>query len=363
MRIGRIGRCAVAGTIVALFLGCEKDKLHQKWTTKNESLSPSPVTLSQPRQLVMPETLGSEPAELRSAALGLLVQASTSSNALLRNQVVESLQQAPDLIGPVVQRGLVDENRAVRFSAAMTIGQLRLTELAHLLEPLRWDDSESVQAAAIFSLRKCGLPTDINPLSRMILSDDPEVRGNAALVLGLLGDRSATKLIQYAIGRGLSRVSAARVRIVELQMAEALVRLGHEESIQAVRAALFAPAEQGEMAALACLMCGELRDGGAVPDLTRLARRGGRRRLPAEVRMAATLALAQIGAEEVPSDVPLEYVHSEEFQLRQQAAITLGWIAVPASLTALKVLLSDPNPLVQVAAAGGIVRLTSPASS
>lgn len=359
--IMRFGRSALTVVMLTL-LGCQQEEVVERWNTKEDSLNDRPTKLSETKPLAMPAMLGSDPAEVRDAAFELLAQAAMSSDALLRLQAIEALQPAADRIGPVVRRGLVDDNRAVRFSAAMTIGQLRMMELAHLVEPLLLDESESVQAAAIFGMRKCDLKVDINPLARMILSEDPEVRANAALVLGLLGDPSAVKLIQHAIGRGLNRVPAARVRIVELQMAQALVRLGDEEGIQAVRAALYATAEEGELTALACLICGELRDGGAITYLEQLATRTGRYQRQAEVRMAATLGLARIGAEDIPAQVPLDFVHSKEFQLRQQAAITLGWIAKPESLEALRSLLSDPNPLVQVAAAGGIVRLTSAAS-
>jgi HEAT repeat protein len=115
------------------------------------------------------------------------------------------------------------------------------------------------------------------------------------------------------------------------------------------------------MVALACQMFAELRDASAVPDLMNLIRRSGKFQRPAEVRLAAVLAVAEIDPSKAPIDVPLGYVNGSRYELRAQAAHALGVIAVggsssQAALAYLSKLLNDPNPLVQVAAAGGILR-------
>ena len=140
---------------------------------------------------------------------------------------------------------------------------------------------------------------------------------------------------------------------------EALVMLGEQQEIEVIRAALFAPPEQGELTALACMMCGRLRDHRAVPNLARLALQTGPTRQPAEVRMAATWALAHMETALAAKEGPLEYVADPLLQLRSQAALTLGEIGDPGTLADLAVLLDDPSPVVQVAAAGGILRIDS----
>src|SRR5438552_14865349 len=107
-------------------------------------------------------------------------------------------------------------------------------------------EAGSVRAAAIYGLRRCGRQTNPTPLAAMLMSDDPEIKGNAALVLGELQDKSAIQVLEHAVGRGLSRVEPARAKIVELQLAEAMVKLGAENQVMPIRAALFAPAEQSE---------------------------------------------------------------------------------------------------------------------
>ena len=47
----------------------------------------------------------------------------------------------------------------------------------------------------------------------MVRSDDPEVRSNAYLVLGEMGNRSAILMIRDSLGKGMRQVNPARVRI------------------------------------------------------------------------------------------------------------------------------------------------------
>ena len=345
--------------VLAMLNGCLKNT-GQPWSTKAESSSQSPIGPGRTPMPRVDQVAGVDvPEDLHDAAIDVLLRAAASTNELLRANAIEALHHAPAELEPVVRRGVVDENRGVRFVAAMTIGTFRMEHLARLLEPLLSDESLSVQASAIFGLKRCRQRVDPTPLSAMIVSDDPEVRGNAALVLGELGDPSAAPMIRQAVGKGMQRANEARVKIVNLQMAEAMVKLGLESEIEAIRAALWVPPEQGEIVAVACMICGRLKDGRAVADLIRLARRG-RFLQPAEVRMAATWALARIDPTRVTIDVPMEYTSIEQYQLRAQAALTLGEVADPAALPTLATMLDDPNPLVRVAAASAILQVQQP---
>jgi HEAT repeat protein len=345
-----------------LAAGCGFTPTGEQWSTKSQSsvsnLEPLPEAAAPPPPAAAPDPAVAEaPQPLYDRALSLIRRGAASPNALLRANSIQAMQYAPEHLEPVVAAALVDENYGVRYIAAMLIGDEELCGIAHLLEPLTRDGSASVQAAAIYGLRRCGQPVDLNPLADLILSDDPEVRGNTAMVLGRLGNRSAAPLIRQAVGQGMELVSEPRVKMVDLQMAEALVMLGDAGEIEAIRAALFAPPEQGELTALACMICGRLRDYRVVPNLVRLALQTGRERQPAEVRMTAVWALAHIDPAQAALEVPLEYVGDPQYQLRTQAALTLGEIGDEAALPYLIELLDDPSPLVQVAAAGGILQI------
>ncbi len=343
--------------------GCQSDiagpkpiiATNEPWSTKSQSVvmgSVGGARLNVPEDVHL---LADE--ELRQVATDLLIQAGESDYALLRANAIEGLRHDPARVEAIAVAALSDENRGVRFVAAMTIGMLKLTESSHLLEPLLLDPSDSVRAAAMYGLTRCGRRVDLTPLGLMLHSDDPEVKGNAALVLGELGEKSAAPMIRAAVGRSMERVGPARRRIVEMQLAEAMVRLGRTNEIEVIRAALFTSAEQGELAALACLMCGRLRDYDALQTLLSLTRdveQGGQ---APEVRLAAAMAVAQIDPSRAPVDVPLAFVTSPRSELRAQAAMTLGHMRHPAVVGPLRQLLSDPDPMVQVSAAAAILEL------
>ena len=55
--------------------------------------------------------------------------------------------------------------------------------------------------------------------------------------------------------------------------------------------------------------------------------------------------------------MPRQYLHSDLARLRAQAALTLGVSRNPEVLSDLGAMLSDDSPMVQVAAAGGILQI------
>lgn len=358
----------VAGVGLVLLAGCQQQgggdgqwsSIHDRGNTPQAAV---PVQREAPPRAVSLQvpTLSSDPSmgallNLSEAAVGVLDQATLADYPQLRANAIEAMHPAPELAEEYALQALVDDNRGVRFVAAMTIGRLKLCNSAHLIEPLLHDESESVRAAAIFALRSCGRQVDLNPLAEMMRSDRPEVRANAAMVLGLLGDKSAAPMIEQAAGRGLELSSAGRASAVDLQLAEALLMLGRMEQVHTIRAKLVAPPENQELSAMAAVILGRLGDEGSAGVLERLILAAGDERRPAEVRMACAMALAQLGR---PVEVAWisEYFSSARPELRQQAALALGEIGGEESMAHLQRLLEDENPLVQVAAAGSVLKL------
>jgi HEAT repeat protein len=329
---------------VALILGCGAagcaPQANQTWSTKAAG-----------------SNLGAfERAPTRDAAIAVLEEAAASDHPLLRANAIEALQAAPERVEDFARRGLADTNLGVRFAAAMTIGELRLAESAYLVEPLLHDESESVRAAAMFALKRCGREVDLTPLAELLRGPDVDTRANVAMILGELGEPSSAPLLEQAAARGGDLANPAQLKIAELQLAEALVQVGRTEQVHSIRAALFLPEGQQEVAALACLMAGRLGDQGSVGSLWRLVNADGLDRRPAEVRMAAAHSLGRLG-EPVSADIVRDYVRHERPEIRAQAAATLGSIGGPRALAMLGPLVNDPNPLVAVAAASSILQL------
>ncbi len=301
------------------------------------------------------------PVSVEERAMAILRQAARSPDPSIRANAIESLLASPGTLEEVVTAGLVDSNRGVRFVAAMCIGRARLSNLSHLVEPLVRDSSPSVRAAAIYALRRCGRPADPSMIAGMLRSDDPEIRSNAFAVLGELGDRSAAPMVRESLGNGMRRVNPIRVRIVELQGAETLVRLGNEEDIEAIRAALFAPVEQGELSILACQILARVGDQSSVPMLERLVMASGTSARPPEIRLAAAQAIAELGARTQIDLLALasNAARSPDPLVRMQAASVLGRLGGSAAESALASMLSDPVESVRVTAAGNLLRLAA----
>ena len=226
-----------------------------------------------------------------------------------------------------------------------------------MISPLLSDPSDSVRAAAIYAMNRIGEGADPSPLAAMARSDDPEVRANAYLVLGLLGNPSAIPLIESTLGKGMRLVNPMRVRLTELQAAEALVLLGDQDDIEPIRAALFTPVEQGEITVLACDMLGRLGDEQARAMLFRMIAASGNQTRPPEIRMAATASLFRLGPP-LPEDLEnliLSQVDDRDPRRRVQAAACLAVVPGQKALAALEGLLADGEPMVRTAAAGAIL--------
>lgn len=328
--------------------------------------APSPgvevaVVPAAPLPAVTPvEVNATDATSLRATALTLLDAACRSPSPLMRAHAIEALSAWPPALDRAATRGLVDENRGVRFVAAMAIARGKRCEVSYLAEPLLRDQSASVRAGAIAALAVCGKRVDQSPLATMVNDETTEVRANAYWAIGVIGNRSAVGLVRDSVGRGLTLTDPVRVRIVELQAAECLVHLGEIQEIEPIRAALFAPVEQGELTALACQMVGRLKDERSKPMLERLLNASGDQVRPPELRIAAADALARLGGSDraILMTILEPYVSAPEASLRAQCATALGAVGSRDALPALARLLNDPDPVVRVAAAGAILVLT-----
>ena len=294
----------------------------------------------------------------RERAQAILMKAANDEHPLLRTNGFEGLEWLPDTLAELAPKGLSDENRAVRFVTAMAVGNRAVQGMAPYLEPLLLDSSDSVHASAIYALRAIGEPANPSPLAGFVMSDNPEIRANTYIVLGKLGNPSAIGLIRSSLGVGMQLVNPMRVKLSELQAADVLVTLGEESEVEPLRAALFAPVEQGELTILACELLGEIGDGQARAMLQRLLTAPGRQQRPLEIRVAAAKALFVL--DEMPSpqleSVIMVAVASDDSRLRVQAASALGVVPGAHVESVLLGMLDDVDPLVATAAAASIAR-------
>lgn len=298
---------------------------------------------------------------LREHAIDELVVLAADPDPQVRANAVEAMLAAPSRVEPIVSKGLRDQNLAVRTVAAMTAGKLRLSSLTPEVDPLLRDPSPFVRAAAIYALRRCGEQTDPTPLATMLLSDPSlRVRANAAVILGELGNPSALGLLRTAAKDPLVKADQSEARLLRLQIAEAMVKLGDEEQVGPIRAALY-PSQPDELeaTALAVQIIGQVGDRAAINQLIFLAQQKNDKNqtMPAEVRLGVAGALAKMGKPE-GSFVAEEFKAAPSPVLRAQAAYVYGQTGQVENLTRLEALMADPVAIVRVSAAAAVLVAT-----
>lgn len=320
-----------------------------------------------PKRVVFTEPDGSQrvievapSTELRAIAIDRLIELSSDRNPQIRANAIEALSPVTDRVEPIVALALNDPNAGVRSVAATVAGQRKLATLAPSIRGLTQDSSPFVRAAAMYALSSFGEDTDITELSTMLLdSPNPRVRSQAAFLLGELGESTAIPLLQQAAVTPVSNASTIERKIFRLQIAEALFKLGFEESIDTVRAALYpSRADELEATALAVQIIGQIRDESSIDQLIFLSDPESDQPMPAEVRLGVASSLAMMGHRE-GSFIAMEYLDSDIDAVRAQTASVLGKTEGRENLGHLEMMLvNDPSPLTRVAAAGAIVDYT-----
>ncbi|MFI4853509.1 MAG: HEAT repeat domain-containing protein [Phycisphaerales bacterium JB065] len=327
---------------------------------------------------------------LRETALKILEDAAFDDSPLLRANAIESLQSVPHRAGPIVRAALTDSNAGVRFAALMSIGKLRLHETSRFIAPLLDDRDPRVRMAAIYALTRLDEPVDQNPLAEYLLTGESSVRSQAAFILGEIGNPSAIPLLHDTAmppqkpvwdATNPPRAKARRIdqTIFRLQTAEALYKLGETDVRDVIHSALY-PAAQDDMeaAVLAAQILGEIRDETAIRQLVELIEQPSpdspdtddpRRKVflqPIELRLAAATALAKMGevggvyVADSALTSPNPAVRAQASFLYEAAARARdrsvhGRSARRLDLAKLESLMGDPNPMVRVAAASGLL--------
>jgi HEAT repeat protein len=348
---------AVCATTTAFLCGCVD---LPKANDTASSRSPQPANV---QSLPSPAPAPIETSIIRERAIEFIERLAGSTDPQIRANAVEAASYAPARLSRVIEKGLLDTSPAVRSVAAMAVGRARLGDLAPLVAPLLSDSTSHVRISAIYALVACGQPVDRSPLAAYLLEDpSPYARRHAAFVLGEIGDPSAMPLLRAALRQQFPATSPEQTKNFQLQVAEAMIKLGDEGAKQVLRASLYpSRPEELEVTALAVQILGEIRDRDAVNQLIYLAdfRDSTGQPYPAEVRLATARSLAQMDLRSGGS-IADEYASHANPAIRAQAAFVYAEVGGKASWSRLsEMMMKDPSELVQIAAAAGIVRSAS----
>lgn len=319
----------------------------------NVETSPSPSVANPERAVSI--------SEQREAALSELIQLSTNEYPQVRANSLEGLTPAPGRLAQPVRPALRDPNEGVRSIAAYSVGKAGLRNLAGDVRSMQTDSSPFVRASSVYALTVLGEPVDPTPLARLLLeSPSSRVRAHTAFLLGEMGQPSAIGLLRQAAQINLPRASDSEIKLLQLQIAEAMIKLGDESQLPVVRAALYpARPEELEATALAVQILGEVQDRKAISQLIALSsdERNPTQIMPAEVRLAAATALAKMGRRDGVF-IADEYREDPSPVLRAQAAAAYGQILGRSELGKLQSLMLDESPFVRVSAAAAMVEAT-----
>jgi len=288
---------------------------------------------------------------LQTAARAEIKTALHSPDKLIRAHAIETLaeQHMTDWSQQIID-ALNDPSSLVRKSAALAAGQLQIKAAADHLSPLL--DAEGAtdpqgatnaaqeRIAAIFALHRLGDTSHSHELEKTAFDTRWQVRGDTAIVLGLIGDRSAIPLLHQMLSTDID----VNVR---LQAAEALWRMGDEIGQQALVQATVSGYASDVMIAILAL---------AQPHDTRMLEYivGLFSNDFPEVRLMCARTSGMLGSD-IGYGVVLENVNSVDPRDRALAAMAFGSIGRSDSQKLLAKLLKDPDPDVRLAAAGALI--------
>ena len=193
----------------------------------------------------------------------------------------------------------------------------------------------------------------------MLRDPSPHVRAHAAFVLGEMGNPSALAMLRQAAVESRQPGSEAERRVLELQIAEAMVKLGDTEQIQTLRSALYpSRPEELEATLLALQALGNVGERRQIDELVAVAgfRDETGRGMPPEIQLSAARALVKLGETGATRYADeLRFDGSE--RVRALAAFVYGESSRLETLPKLDAMLDDPSERVRMAAAAGILRV------
>lgn len=279
---------------------------------------------------------------LQSSAKAEMMKALSSSNPLVRAHAIEGLKDAmgPAAAGTIMQY-LNDPSGVVRFAATLAVGELRVQQAKPQLLVLSDDRDASVRVGAKFALHRIGDTRQSHDLERTSRDPLPRTRGDTALVLGLLGEPSATKVLFP-----MSRDPNAAVR---LQANEALWRLGNEQGLNQLVSSTVSKYPDDQMIALLGLAAPKDRrvlghlEGSLVSEYD-------------EVSLVAARACGLVGSDSGYA-IAAKGAASSDPRQRMLAAMAFGAIGRSDAQPTLANLLKDPDADVRVAAATALLQL------
>lgn len=287
-------------------------------------------------------------ASLVAAARQELVAAAASDDPVLRENALEAVRHLKDPVaGEIISRGLADPQRVVRFRAALAAGEHRLAETRPALEAMVNVPDEHLRIAVIFALHRLGVTDYTHDLEKAAVSAEPGVRGDTAFALGMLGEKSALKILKV-----LARDSDP---VVRQRSWEAMWLLGDQSYVDELVGLTMSRFADDRMLAIMALA-------GPRNERVREAVRQCLTSDHAETCLVAARAMGQLNSDE-GYGVALKGARSNEGRQRFLAALAFGAIGRTDAQPILRTLMKDKDRRVKVVAAAAVLEIASGAGA
>jgi HEAT repeat protein len=283
-----------------------------------------------------------------------LIQTAGSTDPVVRCHVMEicgswDSSQAVDFL----QTGLNDPVPAVRFAAAVACGDRQATALKKKLQNFLDDPDPAVRLAGAYALEKLGDKRFQNAYDKALFGDNPQLAGQACMLLGKLGPtplRSESKTKLWAVLHNQACPVAVR-----LQAAESLARL--KDSSVLKKLLIYAGSGYADDRMIAISGLEQLGGNDANAMLITLVDDQ-----QIEVQLAAIASLGRLAE---PKDCQLArknlqlqdsgQADDSSRRIRGLAALALGKIGTSADASLLYRTMRDQNVYVRLAAARGAI--------
>jgi len=198
-----------------------------------------------------------------------------------------------------------------------------------------------VQVGVRFALHRLGDLRHSRDLEKSALDERPDVRGDTAMVLGLLEEPSALRVLRV--------MSRDPNPVVRMQVAEAMWRLGDERALATLVAGTVSKFPDDQMVCVLAL---------AAPRDQRVIHhvRGKLSDEYDEIALVAARAMGELDSDE-GYGVAVRGARSNDPRKKVLAAMAFGAIGRSDAQPILAQLLQDPNSAVRLAAATALLQL------
>ena len=286
---------------------------------------------------------------LKNRAISIIRAGLADENSYVRRPSIEvAVTTERKELAPIIADLLTDDKLAVRYAAALALGDMKYTAGTMRLKRLLRDADPAAQMSAAYALTKLGNRQYSDMLRKAALSEDQTIRAKAVVLLGWLGDKRHLELLDQVLSNEDSSDT------VKIQIAEAMANLGDRKILRTKLWPLLI-SKYGEdkligIGAMAALGTMEAKNAILTMLLDDIL----------VVRLFAAGQLGRLG-DTSGQEIVLEYLNSSQFDMSEwsvanETAVTaIGRIGTEPLKKFLPKLLNSRNKLIQLSAAQSVL--------